>query len=266
MPALYVERDTYSGAVLEREYYPQPPQVRSPQYDPLLPYREKTPEQKAHARDRQSLQRLTRTTNTNFTPASLYVTLTFDDEHHPANYDELRRIRDNFVRRLRAAFPNMKVIVVMGRGKDSERFHLHAIIDGVPAETIAEKWDGGNVKRIEPLRAHNWYNGVDHGADFSGLARYLFDHYEAAQGKGKRWYQTKNLEAPERDAPTIPTSVPNRDNPPPTPSGYKLVGITAFDIPTGRFLRFKYVRIPPPCRPCIVPRFRTVPPQGGALW
>lgn len=159
---LYVGRDTYSGMVLEREYYPKPPQVKHTSlYDVLHPRREKTPAQKALACNRQSLQRITRTTNTNFTPASMYVTLTFDDEHHPANYDELRRIRDNYVRRLRAAYPNMKAIVVMGRGKDSGRFHLHAIIDGVPARAIAEKWDGGNVKRIEPLRAHNWYNGVD---------------------------------------------------------------------------------------------------------
>lgn len=79
------------------------------------------------------------------------------------------------------------------------------ISDGIPEETISGKWNDGSVIHIRHLREHNYYNGVDYGQDYTGLADYLFNHWTPEQG-GHRWKATRNLRQPEKEAPTLGTS------------------------------------------------------------
>lgn len=102
------------------------------------------------------------------------------------------------------------------------------------------------IKRIEHLREHNYYSGVDHGQDFTALAIYLFDHWTEEQGAGKRWKQTKTVRQPERKRPTIPKRRYSVDKPPITPKGYMLVETHESNHYLGGYLCFKYVKIPPP--------------------
>ena len=43
------------------------------------------------------------------------------------------------------------------------------VSEGVPEEVIREKWGLGGVQRVVHLREHNYYDGVDHGCDYTGL-------------------------------------------------------------------------------------------------
>ena len=92
------------------------------------------------------------------------------------------------------------------------------------------------------LREHNKYNGVDYGADFTGLANYLFNHWTAEQG-GHRYYRTRNIEEPKKERVTLIRRDYSVDKPPRAPKGYKLVESECNEF---GYLYFKYVKVP--CR------------------
>ena len=110
-----------------------------------------------------------------------------------------------------------------------------------PEELIRQKWYLGSVVRIEHLKEHCYYDGVDHGQDYTGLANYLFDHWTPEQG-GHRWKGTKNLSQPERENPKEIKRQYSEQKPPRAPKGYVLVESKATRY---GYLYFKYVRIPP---------------------
>ena len=107
------------------------------------------------------------------------------------------------------------------------------------AEALQERADLN--ARIEQLREHNYYNNVDHGQDFTGLANYLFDHWTEDQG-GHRWKGTKNLRKPQKDEVQEAKRNYSEDHPPITPKGYMLVETKATKY---GYLYFKYIKIPP---------------------
>ena len=164
----------------------------------------------------------------NFGPTSLYYTLTFDVEHEIHDFIDARRIRNNFIKALKRAYPNAVIFCYMGRGKSTHRIHFHMVSEGIPEETIRKKWKYGTICRVSYLREHNYFEGVDRGQDYSGLANYLFDHWTQEQG-GHRWYQTKNAKKPEAE-PAKEVKVRGgytKDRPPKAPKGYTLIDITA---------------------------------------
>lgn len=184
-----------------------------------------------------------RLVNTNFGPGSIYGTLTMDDGHEVHTFDEARRIRDNYIKRIRREYPDARLILYMGRGKSTRRIHFHILSEGVPAEALEKKWKEGTVVRLDHLREHNYYNGVDHGQDYTGLANYLFDHWTSEQGGRNRFRPTKNLKQPRREKPKTVLREYSEKRPPRTPKGYVLV--EARTTPYGLHY-FKYVKTPPP--------------------
>lgn len=178
-----MKRITVSGAVLEQEIFNVSSNTKKLKDTEPVPLVERTIEEKEEYNLRQSLKRFIRTVNTNFDPRAYYVTLTFDDTHLPEDFKEARR--------LQYKFPKMIAVAVMGRGKHNGRIHIHCIISGVDKKTIERKWTLGKVIRIAPLRGHNFYHGIDHGQDYTGLATYLFNHWTPEQGTIHRWRETK---------------------------------------------------------------------------
>ena len=171
----------------------------------------------------------------------MYSTLTQDDEHEVHDFKDFRRLCVNFRRRLLYAYPEAKIVIYMGRGKNTHRIHAHMLTDGVPEEVIRKQWTLGSVNRCEHLRAHVHYDGIDHGPDYTGLANYLFNHWTPEQG-GHHYMATRNL-APcgrEQTKPIKRNYTPAK--PPRSPKDYILVesGATEFG-----FTYFKYVKIPP---------------------
>ncbi len=236
-----VKTRTWSGAVLEQEVYPMPRKAKAKTYRPRPPRFKSEEERKAHY-ERMSRKRHRQLVNANFTPKSVYSTLTFSGEYECHTFEEARQARDLYFRRLRRACPNAGIMIYMGRGGVRGRIHFHMLTDGVPVETISGKWGYGLVQS-QQLRASNTYNGIDCGQDYTGLADYLFNHWTEEQG-GHRWKATRNLKEPEREEPTPVKRNYSPEHPPRAPKGYKLVETYATEW---GYQYFKYILEKPKC-------------------
>ena len=234
-----VKRAIYAGAVLEQLVYTVPDRQKNLRRAPRTRFA--TEEERAAHREGISRRHHARLVNENFNPESLYSTLTFGNDDEVYDFADAKRLRNNFVRRLQYYCPDAKIIIYMGRGKHTHRIHFHMLSHGIPEKLIQEQWIYGSVIRVEHLRAHNTYNGIDHGADYTGLANYLFDHWTPEQG-GHRYKATRNLAKPMRDEAKEVKRQYTEEKPPAAPKGYKLV--EAEHTPYGLYY-FKYVKEPP---------------------
>ena len=235
-----VKRRIFSGVVCEQEVFTVPDRVKNlEKAEPRLRF--KNEEERELHKIGISRRKHARLINENYGPTSLYSTLTLDNESEVHTFTDARRIRDLYVRRLKYHAPDARINIYMGRGKTTQRIHFHMISEGLSETLIRAQWGLGDVLRIDNLREHNYYNGVDHGRDYTGLANYLFDHWTAEQG-GHRWKATKNLKKPERE----PTKAVKRNytesRPPRPPKGYILVESRATKF---GYLYFKYILEPP---------------------
>lgn len=236
-----VKTRIFFGAVCEQIVFNVPDRVRDMRNAEPRP-RFKTEEEREQHRIGISRRNHVRLFNASFSPSSLYSTLTLNDEYEVHTFQEARRLRDNYYRRLRYHFPDAKIILYMGRGKGTHRIHFHMVSDGIPEDMITKLWGVGEIVRIERLKKHNYYHGVDHGQDYTGLANYLFDHWTPEQG-GHRWKATKNLDKPEREPNTPVKRSYTEHKPPRPPKGYILVESRATKY---GYLYYKYVRKPEP--------------------
>lgn len=235
----FCKRRTMSGVVLEQEIFFVGANAKHlGNKEPRPPDRSEA--EKAAYNEKQAQRRFIRNLNHNFTPDSYYVTLTLDEEHLVDTFPEAIKIREKYIRSLQRILPDIVLMAVMGRGKRSKRIHFHMVVSGATRKALSDKWIWGRIKNIEHLREHNFYNRLDHGADYTALAIYLFDHWTPEQGKGKRWRQTKNLQQPVKEKPTIPKRTYSESRPPITPKGYHLVETRSTEY---GYLYFKYVRI-----------------------
>lgn len=238
-----IKKRIFSGCVCEQEIYNVSDGAqRLTKAEPRLRFQNE--EEREQHRTGISRRNHARAFNANFSPSSLYSTLTLDDEHEVHTFADARRIRDNYIRRLKYAYQDAVIFVYIGRGKNTHRIHLHMVSEGIPEKDIIEKWGQGDINRVEPLREHNYYNGVDHGRDYSGLADYLFNHWTKEQG-GHRWKQTKNARKYDREEAVEAKRVYSEAKPPKPPKGYILV---EFKCTTYGYMYFKYVLSPPPKR------------------
>lgn len=238
-----VKTRLFSGAVCEQIVFNVPDRVRDIRKAEPRP-RFKTEEERAQHRIGISRRNHARLFNANFGPTSLYSTLTFNNEYEVHTFQEARRIRDNFTRRLMYHFPNAKILIYMGRGKGTHRIHFHMVSEGIPEDMITKLWGMGEIVRIENLKAHNYYNGIDHGQDYTGLANYLFDHWTPEQG-GHRWKKAGKLDKPEREPSTLVKRNYTEKKPPRPPKGYIFVESKATKY---GYLYYKYVRQPEPAK------------------
>lgn len=240
------KRRTYSGAVCEDLVYHIPDRTRKVEQSEPRP-RFETEQERIEHRVGIARRRHIRKFNANFSPTSLYSTQTFDDENEVHTFKEARKIRNNYWKALRRAYPDAVIFIYMGRGKGTNRIHFHMVSDGIPEEVIAKKWKYGSVIRVVKLRTHNKYNGVDCGQDYTGLANYLFNHWTEEVG-GHRWKQTKNAREPERDPAeeVDQETVYSEQRPPEAPEGYTLVERKTTKY---GYLYFKYVKLPPKRKP-----------------
>lgn len=234
------KRNVYSGSVLEQEVYVIAANVKNIKTAEPREPTFRTEEERAAHRKAASKRRFRRFINVNFDPLSFYVTFTMDNDHYVDNFKDADRIMTNYIRRLRTSFPDAVIVSVMGRGKNTNRIHFHAIIARADEAAITGKWNAGKIKRIENLRERNFYEGVDRGCDYTGLADYLFEHWTPEQG-GKRWKQTRNARQPVKEKPKLIKRRYDVSKPPKAPDGYELTGYR--ETPYG-YQCFTYVRKP----------------------
>lgn len=165
--------------------------------------------------------------NANFGPTSLYSTLTLSAEFEAHTVEEIKHIRDKCWRRLTYRYPEAKIVMVYGRGKSTNRFHIHMISEGIPEDAIAKLWGLGSVVESKHLRKHNYYvnqNGekVDHGQDYTALANYLHSHWRKEFG-GHRYKASRICTKPEPEPATEAVREYSPEHPPVAPRGYVLV-------------------------------------------
>lgn len=237
-----LKRRIFAGAICEQIVYNVGNNTKNIKTAEPRPPRFKTEEERRKHKEYISRRNHNLRFNAAFSPASIYSTLTFDNSHEVHTFDEAKRIRDTYFRRLRRHYPEAVIWIYMGRGKSTSRIHFHMVSDGIPAEEIRALWGYGSVIDTKNLRAHNYYDGVDHGADYTALANYLYDHWTPEIG-GHRWKATRNSRKPEvEDATEVAErTVYTLEKPPRPPKGYQLVD--AMITPYG-YLRFRYVVVP----------------------
>lgn len=235
-----VKRSVFAGAVCEQIVYTVSDNIREIKNSKPKPRFKTDEERERHKTEIARRHHAQLFNNTFRAGSSLYSTLTFDDEHEVHTFAEARKIRDAYIRRLKRRFPDAKITLYMGRGKSTERIHFHMVSESVPENIIREQWIYGGTGRIVKLREHNKYNGEDYGADFTGLANYLFNHWTQEQG-GHRYYRSRNIETPKKERVTLIMRDYSVDKPPRAPKGYKLVERESNEF---GYLYFKYVKIP----------------------
>ncbi len=238
-----MKKRIYAGNVLEQIVYNIPEGLRIEE-NPEKKKRKRFEDQESYDKFKLEISRRNhiRLFNANFSPSSIYATLTFDDEWEVHTFEDAKRIARNYLRRLKNKYPDAVIFLYMGRGKGTQRIHFHTVSEGVPEAFLSEKWKYGKVRRFEHLRQHNWYGNEDHGQDYTGLANYLFNHWTPEVG-GHRWMMTKNAKRPEEEKPREVhiRGGYHAKRPPVAPKGYKLVDIKATKYGC---TYFKYVVIP----------------------
>lgn len=232
------KRRIFAGSVCEQEVYTLPDRTKDVKKAEPRP-RFSSAEEYEDFKQRLARRNHARMFNATFSPASLYTTITLDNEHEVHTFAEADGIINPFWRRLRRLNPDAQIALYPGRGKTTSRIHFHMVSNGLTEEQIQEKWDGGTIIRIEHLREHNYYNGVDHGRDYTGLANYLFDHWTPERGTRHHYKGTRNLCQPEKEAATEAKREYSESKPPRAPKGYRPV-----EAKTNRYghMCFKYVR------------------------
>ncbi len=235
-----VKRRIFSGSICEQIVFNVSDRVHNLKTAKPRP-RFKSEEEREKHKLEISRRRHIRGFQANFSPSSIYSTLTFSDEYEVHTFPEARRIRDNYCRRLLRAYPNSVIYIYMGRGKSTHRIHFHMVSEGIPEEGIHNKWTWGSILRTANLREHNYFEGKDRGQDYSGLANYLFDHWTPEQG-GHRWKACGRVKKPEIENPTEIVREYSESKPPRAPKGYTLVETRATKY---GYLYFKYVLEPP---------------------
>lgn len=258
-----VQRSIYSGAVLEKEIYPISDRARRPRTAaPELRFEDEA--QRIAHKEGIARRRYVRLFNANFSPSSIYATLTFSADEEVHTFEEAQIIQNAFLRRVRYKYPDAVITLVKGRGKHTHRIHFHMVSDGIPMEAVAgdEKrgikplWIYGKIIEAEHLRKKNYVKvdgkRIDVGQDYSGLATYLFEHWTPEQG-GHRYYFSRNRVDPQKDPENGAKDVPaeevkeirhrySRKNPPSAPRGYRLIDAV---ITTYGYKCFRYVYDPP---------------------
>ncbi len=230
-----VKRRIFAGAVCEQVIYSVSDRAGA-KGKPVLRF--KDDEERASHRIGIARRRHARIFNETFTTESIYSTLTFADEFEVHTFKEARKVRDNFYRRLRYHYPDAVIAIYMGRGKSTNRIHFHLVTDGIPETSIISQWTYGIVQHCTKLRSENIYDGNNCGADYTGLANYLFNHWTAEQG-GHYYKISNNYKRPVIEEPKEVKRNYSSLNPPKPPKGYELVECTST---TFGLIYFKYIR------------------------
>ncbi len=229
-----MKRRIFAGATLDQEVVTISDQAAKnvKKAKPRLRFKDAT--ERAEHRRKMALRRFIRWFNENFHPGDWYITPTLDDAHEVHTMAEAKRIRSNYRRRIKRAYPNAVLAIPIGRGKSTARIHFHVVAHGVPLEALVEAWTWGKVQAPRQLRVHNYYEiegvgKVDCGANYRGLATYLFNHWTEEVG-GHYVMTTRQGRQPEAEKPTVAKRRYSDKHPPDAPPGSVYIGrdTTAF--------------------------------------
>ena len=260
-----MEYKMISGSVVEvkRTWMSARPNVKKPRGTRIAG---NTSERKIRQNEIERVKQLARIINANVEKGWMLVTLKYDNEHLPADYEALKESGKKFCRSLRAAFKarygrNPRLIMVNANWKPPEsgngegcpaRLHHHIVIEECSWDMLRDIWPTPNGVSIEPL---------DGRKDHTALAWYLVHNVHGLERGQCAWSTSRgNLAKPIY---TEPEPVDNVEEIEVIPTANQ----TAFerlDDEDGRAVS-TYVRCILPCKPTvrgrqiILPR----PPRRG---
>lgn len=154
-----------------------------------------TSEVQQRLNERNSIKKLGRLINTNFTENDLKVELTYRDPFNPGCDADAFRDLNNFLRRIRYYrkvnnLDELKYVVTTEKGSKKGRYHHHLVINGgIDVKTLKDIWGKGIIK-ASPLIFN------EHGV--ADLAAYMTKQ----QLSYRRYKASRNLKQPkmiERD-------------------------------------------------------------------
>ena len=191
MQRTYRERKHICGEYMEVEIFPVYTKAKG-----RGNRKKPTSEIQQRLNQRHAEGKLRRLLHTNFTEADLFVTLTFDDAHLPASVEDVQRLLQNFLRRLKRRYSKtgaeLKYVYILEKGEKHGRLHVHMVISGgMDAEDLAALWGMGEVS-ADFLQFDE--NGL------AALAKYFTKGDSDNGGKSitwKRWVASRNLDKPE---------------------------------------------------------------------
>ena len=183
----------------------------------------------------------------NFGVGDIYATLTYDDDHLPANRQEANATMKAFWRRYRAvrkaAGQELRYIYVTEHKHGDGRWHHHVLINatGEDYALIRELWGQGNIE-FKSIR-------IDRDRNYETLARYFCKEQRDKVGQ-RLWSGSRSLRKPERECYRVPNDTPL------TPPRRAAVLVDTGDVCTayGHFRYIKYL-------PCGWPTERTARPK-----
>lgn len=182
----FYEKRTYCGPLVEIEQYesirPAGPGKRSKN-------QKASSEAQKKINNKNSKKTFALMLNANFRNGDVHAMLTFalKARQKPPTPEQLSRIIDSFLDRLRAQSKKIKTVLkymLITEYKDGIP-HLHLVVSGVPAETVRQCWDKG-ICKITWLYSE---------PDFTALAQYLAKQFNP-EHKGRRWRASRNIERP----------------------------------------------------------------------
>lgn len=160
-----------------------------------------TEAQKKYNHD-QAQKKIVLLVNANFVRGDILVTLTFDDEHLPESWEEVRRILQNYILRLKRwrkknGYGELKYIYAIeqtvrksGKRRGQLHWHVHMLLSKMPRDVVEDLWPEGvrvNARRYNPDRF-----GSDAAAKYIGK--------DTGAGN-KRFAYSRNLQKPEKLPP-----------------------------------------------------------------
>lgn len=197
-----IKRSIYAGQICQTVVYQKRERELRMGHCAQTRLRFANEEEREEHRRKISLNRFLFNVNAAFSSAGYFGTLTFDSHQFPnVDYETAKKQRDNFIRRIKRAYPDAVLALVIGVGDNGGRFHIHMLIEGVDHDKIADIWGKGYV-HLTPLRGYGMHNGQQYDGDYSCVARYMFDQAIAEPGQ-HRYYISRNADKPEVMDPEV---------------------------------------------------------------
>ena len=193
--SIYVLKEIRSGPQLELEIYPEFSRWK----DVPIEGRKKKKDNSTAQRDlndRNARKTLERLVNANFGEGDLWITLTYDEDHLPADMEEatknVRRYmqRVNYQRKKRGLGPAKYIYVTEHSEENEVRWHHHIIMDGA--------MDRDTVEACWKIRSRNQVRKIVPDEDgLTGMAKYITKDKLKRKKNERRWNCSKGLRQPE---------------------------------------------------------------------
>ena len=188
---MWMERVYRSGNVVEKSRFWVPANAR-----PRTKKKASTISRKQDANDRDTVKRLARIINCNFTQGDIMLCLTYDDKSYKgilSNADPRQAASvdfKKFIRKLKTKYDGeFKYVAVTsdmdGDTYDDARMHHHVIIKKMDYDIIKECWPNGTIDYV-PLKKMK---------DYSKIAAYFLRQVRKIPN-AKKYYVSRNMEKP----------------------------------------------------------------------